>query len=265
VDSEKNYNVLLFRKKIPLTPGNYVLSFFCWSHRIIAQPLVRCNLFNSDLNIDHYFYDFYATSNQPVKYEIPITINYTSDSVLRFVIPKAHAWSQGHVYITDVQLEPGMIATPWTPAIGDFSSGTSLGITNHTTGEMTVITNIDANETISISDNMMITSNNTSKIFGNSFNFVFPRLIAGSNELILRGVGTLTFEYMHAIKIGDCAIDINSMLSPASGDDGYIILDAIPWNRIEDMPTTSAMDMLASGIEVGENETTRMPTEEFSE
>ena len=118
------------------------------------------------------------------------------------------------------------------------STGTSLTITNQVTKEVTKVTNIGTNEVVTISDNMMITSSNTSKTFGNSFNFVFPRLVAGSNKMVVNGTGTITFEYVHCIKIGDCAMDINVISDPIYDDDGNIQLDTLPWSRITDTPTT---------------------------
>ena len=105
------------------------------------------------------------------------------------------------------KLEQGNKATIWTPHVDD-PGFDSLQITNNNTNETTLITNIAVNETITMSDNMMITSDNSSKIFGNTFNFVFPRLAAGENNFIVTGYGNLTFEYVYAIKIGDCAMDI---------------------------------------------------------
>ena len=53
------------------------------------------------------------------------------------------------------------------------TSGKSLKIINNTLNETTEINNIRENEVITLSDNMTITSDNTTRIFGNDFNFVF--------------------------------------------------------------------------------------------
>lgn len=117
-------------------------------------------------------------------------------------------------------------------------TGTSLTITNQTTGDETKIVNLVNNETVTISDNMMITSDKPSKTFGTSFNFVFPRLQAGDNNFVIKGTGRVTFQYITPIKIGDMAIDINIMHDPICDDSGNIIIEKLPWNRISEKPTT---------------------------
>jgi len=118
------------------------------------------------------------------------------------------------------------------------TTGTSVTIVNENTGERTIVTNLAKNETITISDNMMITSDKASKVFGNSFNYVFPRLVAGENRLTIYGTGNIQFQYYYCIKIGDCAMDINVISDPIYDDDGNIQLDVLPWSRITDTPTT---------------------------
>lgn len=118
------------------------------------------------------------------------------------------------------------------------TSGKSLKIANSTTGETTEVTNLAVNEIITLDNNMMITSDKPSKVFGNSFNFVWPRLKGGTNNLSVNGTGSLTLEYYYPIKMGDCAIDINSVSNPICNEDGEIILDTLDWNRISNTPTT---------------------------
>lgn len=117
-------------------------------------------------------------------------------------------------------------------------SGNSLTITNNTTGDVTSVTGLAYNETINISDNMMITSDKPAKTFGSSFNFVFPRLQAGDNTLKIDGAGYITFKYITPVKIGDMAIDINVIRDPICDDSGNIIIEKLPWNRISDKPNT---------------------------
>ena len=54
---------------------------------------------------------------------------------------------------------------------------------------------------------------NTSKIFGDDFNFVWPRLAPGLNHFKISGGGSghVQFVYRYPMKIGDCAIDVNSL------------------------------------------------------
>ena len=99
---------------------------------------------------------------------------------------------------------------------------TEVFIENKTLGETTIIKGIDPNERISISGKQFIVSYsvdtitgehipNTQKIFGNNFNFVWPRLSPGKNIFTIygNGAGLATFTYRYPMKIGDCAIDID--------------------------------------------------------
>lgn len=119
------------------------------------------------------------------------------------------------------------------------SSGTSLSITNETTGERpTEISKLVANETITLDDNMFISSDKPGKVFGNTFNFIWPYLAAGTNILKVVGNGDITLEYYYAIKMGDCAQNINVVRDPICDDWGNIQVDMLPFARISDLPTT---------------------------
>ena len=76
--------------------------------------------------------------------------------------------------------------------------------------ESTEVTNLDLKEKVYMDGNLMITSSKSTRIFGNDFNFCFPRLAPGENVFHVIGQGTLTFEYTVPLKVGDCAMDINS-------------------------------------------------------
>lgn len=118
------------------------------------------------------------------------------------------------------------------------TSGDSLTITNEQTGKTTIVNNLVENEKITITDNMMILSDSPEQTFSNRFNFVFPQLVAGINKLKVTGTGNITFEYTYPIKIGDLAIDINTVSDPICNEDGNIVIDTLPWARISDIPTT---------------------------
>lgn len=118
------------------------------------------------------------------------------------------------------------------------STGKILTITNNTTGESTEVTGLTQNELITISDNMVIKSDKTSKSFGNTFNFVFPKLIAGENSFTINGKGNIKFEYITPVKLGDIAIDINAVTDEICDPDGNIQVDTLPWARISDTPST---------------------------
>lgn len=118
------------------------------------------------------------------------------------------------------------------------STGETLTITNNTLGQTTTITKLVANEVITLSENMFITSDNTTRIFGNDFNYVWPKLKSGTNDFAVSGVGTIIFEYIYAMKVADCVGDLNAASDPVCNENGEIILDKLPWNRISDTPTT---------------------------
>lgn len=95
------------------------------------------------------------------------------------------------------------------------TNGTSdyVSIKNITTNEETVLTGIKQNEIITMSAGQFVVSDIPGKIFGTDFNFVWPKLVPGINEFIINGSGTgsINFTYRYAIKIGDCAIDIDEL------------------------------------------------------
>lgn len=138
-----------------------------------------------------------------------------------------------------------------------FRNNTSdtLSIKNLTLGEETIITGLSANEVITLSENQFILSDKSTKIFGNDFNFVWPKLGPGINELTIdaNGNGSIEFTYRYPIKIGDCAIDINELDDicgdysdddiPESGgttggSESGTISSNVYWNNIIGKPTT---------------------------
>ena len=118
------------------------------------------------------------------------------------------------------------------------TNGNLLKINNTTIDECTEVLDLVVNEEITLDNNMMITSDKPSKTFGNSFNFLWPRLKAGINNLEITGTGNITFEYYYPIKMGDCAITLNSVSDPICSEDGTIQVDMLPWSRISDTPST---------------------------
>lgn len=97
-----------------------------------------------------------------------------------------------------------------------FSSATSreVSIKNKTLDEETLITNVVPGEIVTLSANQFIVSDKPNKIFGDSFNFVWPRLAPGVNKISVSGsgIGSVNFTYRYPIKIGDCAIDIEESI-----------------------------------------------------
>ena len=67
-------------------------------------------------------------------------------------------------------------------------------------------------EIITLSAGQFILSDNeNNNVFGDNFNFVWPKLLPGINEFSVDGSGEgyVDFEYRYPIKIGDCAIDMD--------------------------------------------------------
>lgn len=75
---------------------------------------------------------------------------------------------------------------------------------------VTEITGMHNKEVITLSSGQFIASSN-GRIFGNSFNFIWPKLLPGENNFIISGSGegSIEFTYRYPIKIGDCAIDLS--------------------------------------------------------
>lgn len=121
------YNAVTFNGGIPVAPGEYTLSFWCWSYGVDIQPVVRCNLWSGGDGIDHYFYDFEVQPNTPTRYEIKVHVDYTRSMILRLL-----TWTQytvGEVYFTDVKLEKGSRATDWSPNPEEFRAGSAVTLT----------------------------------------------------------------------------------------------------------------------------------------
>lgn len=118
------------------------------------------------------------------------------------------------------------------------TEGNSLVISNNTLDETTQINNLAVNETVTLSDNLMITSDKTTRVFGNDFNYVWPRLKSGNNNFTIIGKGEFVYQYIYCIKVGDCIGDLNASSDPVCSEDGTIILDKLPWSRISNTPTT---------------------------
>lgn len=119
------YNILMFKEGIRVHPGNYMLSFWCWTYGIDAQPTVRCNLLNMDATRDHYFKDIKPTANTPVHYAIPVEVTYTDTMRLRFVV--STQWTAGTLFFSDVKLEEGDKATAWSPSPDDPAGSVNAG------------------------------------------------------------------------------------------------------------------------------------------
>ena len=120
-------------------------------------------------------------------------------------------------------------------------SSSFVSVRNITLGEETRVTSIRTNESISISAKQFIISNVPNKIFGDTFNFVWPRLQPGLNDFIVEGDGrgSAKFTYRYPMKVGDCAMDITIEGGiDCSKCDEIFPYDTVPWEKITGTPTS---------------------------
>ena len=111
--------------------------------------------------------------------------------------------------------------------------------------EETKIINMEKDEIILLSSEQFITSeNNPKKIFGDNFNFVWPRLAPGQNDFSISGSGSgnVQFTYRYPMKVGDCTMDIEASNSGIncgdypSDDSGVEFNGTIAWDNITGKP-----------------------------
>lgn len=127
-----------------------------------------------------------------------------------------------------------------------------IEIKNETLNETTRVDDLKQKDIIYITNKQFITAYtrnkldgelvNQNRIFGDSFNFVWPRLAPGVNNLIVdgNGNGTVKFTYRYPMKVGDCAMDISTYGSDAVCDcyDDIPSYDTVRWQDITGTPTT---------------------------
>lgn len=121
------HNLVAYNSGVYVTPGAYTLSFWCWKYGISTQPVIRPNLFYSNPYVDQYFdeFAFKPRDSAPERFEITLNVNYTGKVNVRFV--SMTPWTSGEVYITDVKLEKGSMATDWSPSPEDAARGLNTG------------------------------------------------------------------------------------------------------------------------------------------
>lgn len=116
----------------------------------------------------------------------------------------------------DILYENLVGATSNARSLTNASSWVEIRISNEdgSFNETTRIDSISDKEIISLSANQFIISDIPNKIFGDTFNFVWPRLAPGKNNIVIEGAGKarVTFTYRHPMKVGDCAININEII-----------------------------------------------------
>lgn len=127
-----------------------------------------------------------------------------------------------------------------------------LEIRNETLDETTRVDNLQPQDIIRITNKQFIVAYtkdqitgkivNQNRIFGDSFNFIWPRLTPGVNNFVIEGNGngTVKFAYRYPMKVGDCAMDISTYGGDiiCGGCDEIPSYDTVRWQDITGTPTT---------------------------
>jgi hypothetical protein len=120
-----------------------------------------------------------------------------------------------------------------------------LSIKNITLDEETKIMNMNINESILLSTEQFIVSDIPNKVFGDDFNFVWPRVAPGLNEFLISGSGSgnVQFTFRYPMKVADCAMDvdidaINNICGTCPPGSGSTIETTVAWENITNTPTT---------------------------
>ena len=105
---------------------------------------------------------------------------------------------------------------------------------------LTEIVNMADGEVIELTPEQLIISDVPGKVFGDSFNFVWPKLMPGANKITVSGTGSGKIEltYRYPIKIGDCAIDVYTSGGEDCNCSDNTTYGVVSWDDIADTPTT---------------------------
>lgn len=128
----------------------------------------------------------------------------------------------------------------------------SIEIKNESLGETTRVEDLLPKDIIRITNKQFIMAYtedqitgelvNQNRIFGDSFNFVWPRLVPGVNNFVIEGDGnsTIKFSYRYPMKIGNCAMDVDVYGGDiiCGGCDDDTAYGTIRWQDITGTPTT---------------------------
>lgn len=85
-----------------------------------------------------------------------------------------------------------------------------LSVRNTAIGEESLVKNMQDKEIVTLSAKQFIQSSIPYRKFGDDFNFVWPRLVPGTNKIEVSGSGSgsVEFSYRYPMKIGDCTMDV---------------------------------------------------------
>lgn len=86
-----------------------------------------------------------------------------------------------------------------------------LRIKNMLTGKETIVSNLVANEVITMDSNQIIYSDKDIKVFGDDFNFEWLALTQGVNYINITGTGHLMIEYRDIMKVTDAIYDFEGI------------------------------------------------------
>lgn len=109
---------------------------------------------------------------------------------------------------------------------------------------ITEIIGMSQNEVITLKSEQFIVSSK-GRVLSDSFNFIWPKLMPGENEIVISGSGEgiVEFAYRYPIKIGDCAMDFETSGSTLCGcntSSGGSNDNAVTWGDIIGKPSTLA-------------------------
>lgn len=110
-------------------------------------------------------------------------------------------------------------------------NGKELRIKNMLTGKETVVSNLAANEVITMDSNQIIYSDNDIKVFGDNFNFEWLALSPGVNYITVTGDGHLMIEYRDIMKVTDAIYDFEGINDSSVFETPLLVTDLyIPAN-----------------------------------
>lgn len=193
------------------------------SYKELAEVLAGAEKHGWPIVINNLSDERYSYLYPNIEFSNKLVYKFTGDGetdkfVLRHRVPNITSVTVGGNEVDDYFYKEGVIIFKEPPThdapicINGHFGETPLLILNKTTGEFTAIYNIAVDETITINSNQIIHSNKNSRIFGDDFNFVWPRLVYGDNVITTAGTGTLKITYRYPVKIGDCVINVNANL-----------------------------------------------------
>lgn len=106
---------------------------------------------------------------------------------------------------------------------------------------VTEISGVKNGETITLNSGQFVVTD-SSRMLGNNFNFVWPKLVPGVNDIIISGSGNgvIDFSYRYPIKIGDCAMNIDVYGGGLCCGDHVTngVSEYVTWNDIIGKPNT---------------------------